>query len=179
MLHFPRIVARLVLQTLLKVYGASLLKTLTLYYPPSQSSLRTRFRWIAIASSNAKVLHGQPPNRQRALLEITHPRILEDEAYCSRTHATEKRKRSLSTFEELGGDIVVKPIFGAAGKATRNIDKEIATQSTKPYIPPRLNLHARIRCPTNKRHRAFVKKTQVIASMRRMAQSGKPTIARS
>jgi len=55
--------------------------------------------------------------------------ILEDNGVpVPRTAATESLSEALKAFAELGGDVVVKPIFGSRGMgATRVVDSEIAS----------------------------------------------------
>jgi RimK family alpha-L-glutamate ligase len=96
-----------------------------------------------------------------------------------RTVVTESFTESMRAFEELGGDIVVKPLFGSLGAGiTRLTDGDIAyrvfralesTQSVfyvQEYIP-----HG------NEDIRVFVIGGEVVASMRRVAAGWKTNIS--
>jgi RimK family alpha-L-glutamate ligase len=96
-----------------------------------------------------------------------------------RTVVTESFTESMRAFEELGGDVVVKPLFGSLGAGiTRLTDGDIAyrvfralesTQSVfyvQEYIP-----HG------NKDIRAFVIGGEVVASMKRVGAGWKTNIS--
>ena len=96
-----------------------------------------------------------------------------------RTLVTESFTEAMSAFEELGGDVVVKPLFGSLGAGiTRLTDGDIAyrvfraldsTQSVfyiQEYIP-----HG------NADIRVFVVGGEVVASMRRVASGWKTNIS--
>lgn len=96
-----------------------------------------------------------------------------------RTVVTESFTESMRAFEELGGDVVVKPLFGSLGAGiTRLTDGDIAyrvfralesTQSVfyiQEYIP-----HG------NKDIRAFVIGDEVVASMKRVGAGWKTNIS--
>jgi RimK family alpha-L-glutamate ligase len=97
-----------------------------------------------------------------------------------RTIVTENPHEALKAFEELGGDIVVKPIFGSRGiGSTRLSDSEIATT-----IFRALTYHHKvIYLQQFIEHgfsdiRAFVIGNRVVASMRRKAETWKTNISR-
>jgi len=96
-----------------------------------------------------------------------------------RTVVTESFTEAMSAFEELGGDIVVKPLFGSLGAGiTRITDGDIAyrvfralesTQSVfylQEYIPH-----------SNEDIRVFVIGGEAVASMRRVAAGWKTNIS--
>ncbi len=96
-----------------------------------------------------------------------------------RTVVTESFTEAMSAFEELGGDVVVKPLFGSLGAGmTRITDGDIAyrvfralesTQSVfylQEYVP-----HG------NEDIRVFVIGGEVVASMRRVAAGWKTNIS--
>ncbi|MEM2099509.1 MAG: RimK family alpha-L-glutamate ligase [Candidatus Bathyarchaeia archaeon] len=102
--------------------------------------------------------------------------ILEDNGVpIPRTVVTENANEALKAFVELGGDVVVKPIFGSRGiGATRVLDPEIALTVFKAIVFQ----HGVIYIQEFVQHghsdiRAFVINGQVVAAMRREAQSWK------
>jgi RimK family alpha-L-glutamate ligase len=92
-----------------------------------------------------------------------------------RTSVTENVDEALKAFDELGGDIVVKPIFGSRGiGATRVSDAEVASTIFRAIT----FYHDVIYLQEFVRHgfsdiRAFVVDNHVIAAMRRVANSWK------
>jgi len=97
-----------------------------------------------------------------------------------RTIVTENSQEALKAFEELGGDVVVKPIFGSRGiGSTRLTDSEIANT-----IFRALSYHHKvIYLQQFIEHgfsdiRAFVIGNRVAASMRRKAETWKTNISR-
>jgi RimK family alpha-L-glutamate ligase len=107
--------------------------------------------------------------------------ILEDEGVpVPRTVATESVAEALKGFKELGGDVVVKPIFGSRGMgATRIVDADIADTVFKAITFH----HGVIYLQEFVAHgtsdiRAFVVDGHVIAAMRRVAESWKTNYSR-
>jgi len=92
-----------------------------------------------------------------------------------RTAVTENVDGALKAFEELGGDVVVKPVFGSRGiGATRVNDPEIASTVFRAIT----FYHGVIYLQEFVQHgqsdiRAFVVGDRVIAAMRRVAKSWK------
>ena len=102
--------------------------------------------------------------------------ILEDNGVpVPRTFATESANEALKAFVELGGDVVVKPIFGSRGQgATRVNDPEIALTVFKAITFQ----HGVVYLQEYVEHgtsdiRAFVVDGHVIAAMRREAKGWK------
>jgi len=102
--------------------------------------------------------------------------ILEDNNVpVPRTVATESVNEALKAFTELGGDVVVKPIFGSRGMgATRVMDAEIASTVFKAITFH----HGVIYLQEFVQHghsdiRAFVIDDKVVAAMRREAEGWK------
>jgi len=102
--------------------------------------------------------------------------ILEDNAIpIPHTAATENVDEALKAFNELGGDVVVKPIFGSRGIGlTRIQDSEIASTIFRAIT----FYHGVIYIQEFVRHgfsdiRAFVVGDRVVAAMRRVADSWK------
>ncbi len=107
--------------------------------------------------------------------------VLEDAGVpVPRTMATENVAEALKAFKELGGDVVVKPIFGSRGQgATRIVDADIADTVFKAitfhhgviYIQEFVaHGHSDIR--------AFVVDGHVVAAMRRVAEGWKTNYSR-
>jgi RimK family alpha-L-glutamate ligase len=92
-----------------------------------------------------------------------------------RTSVTENVEEALKAFDELGGDIVVKPIFGSRGiGATRVNDSEVASTIFRAIT----FYHDVIYLQEFVHHgfsdiRAFVVDDHVVAAMRRVASSWK------
>jgi len=96
-----------------------------------------------------------------------------------RTIATENFEEALQAFRELGGDVVVKPLFGSRGVgSTRVSDSEIATRIFRALTYN----HEVIYLQEYIEHgfsdiRAFVIAERVVASMRREAQTWKTNVS--
>ena len=96
-----------------------------------------------------------------------------------RTIVTENPAQALEAFHELGGDVVVKPLFGSRGVgSTRVSDTEIATRIFKALAYN----HEVIYLQEFVQHgfsdiRAFVIGKSVIAAMKRVAQTWKTNIS--
>jgi RimK family alpha-L-glutamate ligase len=97
-----------------------------------------------------------------------------------RTAATENVAEALIAFRELGGDVVVKPIFGSRGQgATRIVDADIADTVFKAITFH----HGVIYLQEFVAHghsdiRAFIVGGRVVAAMRRVAESWKTNYSR-
>ena len=107
--------------------------------------------------------------------------ILEDAGVpVPRTCATESVNEALKAFKELGGDVVVKPIFGSRGQgATRIVDVDIADTVFKAITFH----HGVIYLQEFVAHghsdiRAFVVGERVVAAMRRVAEGWKTNYSR-
>jgi len=92
-----------------------------------------------------------------------------------RTFATESVAEAEKAFEALGGDVVVKPIFGSRGVgATRVVDKEIANTIFKAITFQHGVIYLQEFVPHGHSDiRAFVVDDHVIAAMRRVADGWK------
>jgi len=102
--------------------------------------------------------------------------ILEDKGVpVPRTVATESVNEALEAFTELGGDVVIKPIFGSRGiGATRVNDPEIANTVFKAITFYHGVLYLQEFVPHGTTDiRAFVIDDHVIAAMRRVADGWK------
>jgi RimK family alpha-L-glutamate ligase len=92
-----------------------------------------------------------------------------------RTIATESVTDALKAFEELGGDVIIKPIFGSRGiGTTRIVDSEIASTTFKAIVFHHGVIYLQEFIPHGTSDiRAFVVGDKVIASMRRVSQTWK------
>jgi RimK family alpha-L-glutamate ligase len=96
-----------------------------------------------------------------------------------RTTVTENAESALEAFQELGGDVVVKPIFGSCGVGcTRVSDPEVAERIFKALDFNRQVLYLQEFIPhRNYDIRVFVLGKKILASMRRVAESWKTNIS--
>ena len=102
--------------------------------------------------------------------------ILEDNGVpVPRTYATESANEAVKAFTELGGDVVVKPIFGSRGiGATRVTDPEIALTIFKAITFQHGVVYLQEFVPHGHSDiRAFVIDGRVVAAMRREAEGWK------
>lgn len=102
--------------------------------------------------------------------------ILEDNGIpVPRTVVTESVNEALKAFNELGGDVVVKPLFGSRGiGATRVVDAEVANTVFKAITFHHGVIYIQEFVPHGTSDiRAFIIGGRVIAAMRRVAESWK------
>ena len=107
--------------------------------------------------------------------------VLEDAGVpVPRTAATESVAEALKAFKELGGDVVVKPIFGSRGMgATRVVDADIADTIFKAITFHHGVIYIQEFVPHGTSDiRAFVVNGRVIAAMRRVADGWKTNYSR-
>lgn len=95
------------------------------------------------------------------------------------TIVTESAALALEAFDELGGDVVCKPVFGARGLGvTRLTDREIASRVFRTLAFMRNVIYVQKFIPHGTRDiRAFVVGDSVVAAMYRVAQSWKTNVA--
>lgn len=96
-----------------------------------------------------------------------------------RTIVTENLKAGLQGFHELGGDVVLKPLFGSRGiGSTRIFDANIAERIFNSMLFHHSVLYLQEFVPHgNSDIRAFVVGTKVVAAMRRIADSWKTNVS--
>lgn len=96
-----------------------------------------------------------------------------------RTVVTESVEEALSAFDELGGDVVCKPLFGSRGiGVTRLTDREVALRVFRALAFTHHVIYIQEFIPHGTRDiRAFVVGDEVVASMYREAASWKTNIA--
>jgi RimK family alpha-L-glutamate ligase len=97
-----------------------------------------------------------------------------------RTAATENVAEALKAFKELGGDVVVKPIFGSRGQgATRIVDADIADTVFKAITFHHGVIYLQVFVAHGHSDiRAFVVDGRVVAAMRRVAEGWKTNYSR-
>jgi len=106
--------------------------------------------------------------------------ILEEKGYpVPRTAATEDWEEALRAFHELGGDVVVKPLFGSRGMGSARIsDPDTATRVFKILAQYRQVCYVQEYMPHRGRDiRAFVVGDEAVASMYRVAEGWKTNVS--
>ncbi|MCW3994997.1 MAG: RimK family alpha-L-glutamate ligase [Candidatus Bathyarchaeota archaeon] len=178
---FPRLVARLSYKPYFKVNGTSILEDLDalIIRPIGRGSLEElvfRMDMLYKLERQGFYMVNPPTAIEHCVDKYDILALLEDVGVpIPRTLATESVNEALKAFHELGGDIVVKPIFGSRGQgATRINDIDIADTIFKAITFH----HGVIYMQEFVEHgtsdiRAFVLGNQVIASMRRVASGWK------
>ncbi len=96
-----------------------------------------------------------------------------------RTTVTESDKKALRAFYELGGDVVIKPLFGSRGiGSTRVSDPEVATRVFRTISFYHGVIYLQEFLPHGDSDmRAFVVGDRVIAAMRRVASTWKTNVS--
>ena len=183
---FPRLVARLAYKPYFKVNGTSILDDLDalIIRPIGRGSLEELvFRMDMLYKLERKGFYMvNPPNAiEHCVDKYDILSLLEDVGVpVPRTLATESVNEAIAAFNELGGDVVVKPIFGSRGQgATRVNDIDVADTIFKAITFH----HGVIYMQEFVQHgfsdvRAFVIGDRVVASMRRVATGWKTNYSR-
>ena len=183
---FPRIVARIAYKPYFKVNNTSILDDLDalIIRPIGRGSLEElvfRMDMLYKLERQGFYMINPPTAIEHCVDKYDIVALLEDvNVPVPRTLATESVNEALRAFNELGGDIVVKPIFGSRGQgATRINDIDIADTIFKAITFH----HGVIYMQEFVDHghsdiRAFVIGDQVIASMCRIADGWKTNYSR-
>jgi RimK family alpha-L-glutamate ligase len=178
---FPRLVARLAYKPYFKINGTSILEDLDalIIRPIGRGSLEElvfRMDMLYKLQRQGFYMVNPPEAIEHCVDKYDILAILEDAGVpIPRTLATESVNEAIKAFNELGGDIVVKPIFGSRGQgATRVNDIDVADTIFKAITFH----HGVIYMQEFVQHgysdiRAFVIDNRVVASMRRVAQGWK------
>ncbi len=178
---FPRMVARLAYKPYFKVNGISILDDLDalIIRPIGRGSLEElvfRMDMLYKLERQGFYMVNPPTAIEHCVDKYDILAILEDQGVpVPRTLATESVNEAIKAFNELGGDIVVKPIFGSRGQgATRINDIDIADTVFKAITFH----HGVIYMQEFVQHgnsdiRAFVIGDQVVSCMRRVATGWK------
>jgi RimK family alpha-L-glutamate ligase len=173
---FPRLVARLAYKPYFKVNGISILDDLDalIIRPIGRGSLEElvfRMDMLYKLERQGFYMVNPPAAIEHCVDKYDILAILEDEGVpVPRTLATESVNEAIRAFKELGGDIVVKPIFGSRGQGATRVNDTIFKAITfhhgviymQEFVP-----HG------NSDIRAFVIGDQVVACMRRVATGWK------
>ncbi len=183
---FPRLVARLAYKPCFKVNGTSILEDLDalIIRPIGRGSLEElvfRMDMLYKLERQGFYIVNPPSSIEHCVDKYDILALLEDIGIpVPRTLATESVNEALKAFNELGGDVVVKPIFGSRGQgATRVNDVDIAYTIFKAITFHHGVIYMQEFVPHGHSDiRAFVVDNRVIASMRRMAQGWKTNFSR-
>jgi RimK family alpha-L-glutamate ligase len=183
---FPRLVARLAYKPYFKVNNTNILDDLDalIIRPIGRGSLEElvfRMDMLYRLQRQGFYMVNPPTAIEHCVDKYDILSTLEDVGIpVPRTLATESVNEALKSFNELGGDVVVKPIFGSRGQgATRVNDVDVADTIFKAITFH----HGVIYIQEFVEHgfsdiRAFVIGDQVIASMRRVATGWKTNYSR-
>ena len=178
---FPKLVARLAYKPYFKVNGISILDDLDalIIRPIGRGSLEElvfRMDMLYKLERQGFYMVNPPTAIEHCVDKYDILAILEDEGVpVPRTLATESVNEAIRAFKELGGDIVVKPIFGSRGQgATRVNDIDIADTIFKAITFHHGVIYMQEFVPHGYSDiRAFVIGDQVVACMRRVATGWK------
>jgi len=178
---FPRLVARLAYKPYFKVNGTSILDDLDalVIRPIGRGSLEElvfRMDMLYKMERQGFYMVNPPTAIEHCVDKYDILALLEDEGVpVPRTLATESVNEALKAFKELGGDVVVKPIFGSRGQgATRIVDADIADTVFKAITFHHGVIYMQEFVPHGHSDiRAFVIGNRVVASMRRVASGWK------
>jgi len=178
---FPKLVARLAYKPYFKVNGISILDDLDalIIRPIGRGSLEElvfRMDMLYKLERLGFYMVNPPTAIEHCVDKYDILAILEDEGVpVPRTLATESVNEAIRAFKELGGDIVVKPIFGSRGQgATRVNDIDIADTIFKAITFHHGVIYMQEFVPHGHSDiRAFVIGDQVVACMRRVATGWK------
>ena len=178
---FPKLVARLAYKPYFKVNGISILDDLDalIIRPIGRGSLEElvfRMDMLYKLERQGFYMVNPPTAIEHCVDKYDILGILEDEGVpVPRTLATESVNEAIKAFKELGGDIVVKPIFGSRGQgATRVNDIDIADTIFKAITFHHGVIYMQEFVPHGHSDiRAFVIGDQVVACMRRVATGWK------
>jgi len=183
---FPRLIARLAYKPYFKVNNISVIEDLDalIIRPIGRGSLEElvfRMDMLHKMERQGFYMVNPPGAIEHCVDKYDILALLEDVGVpVPRTLATESVNEAIKAFNELGGDVVVKPIFGSRGQgATRVNDIDIADTIFKAITFH----HGVIYMQEFIEHghtdiRAFVLGNQVIASMRRVATGWKTNYSR-
>ncbi len=183
---FPRLVARLAYRPYFKVAETSIIDDLDalIIRPIGRGSLEElvfRMDMLYKLERQGFYMVNPPTAIEHCVDKYDILALLEDIGVpVPRTLATESVNEAIKAFNELGGDVVVKPIFGSRGQgATRVNDIDVADTIFKAITFH----HGVIYMQEFVEHgfsdlRAFVLGDQVIASMRRVATGWKTNYSR-
>ena len=186
MLHFQAASRRLAYRPYFKVNGTSILDDLDalIIRPIGRGSLEElvfRMDMLYKLERQGFYMVNPPTAIEHCVDKYDILALLEDVGVpVPRTLATENVNEALNAFGELGGDVVVKPIFGSRGQgATRVNDVDIADTVFKAITFHHGVIYMQEFIPHGHSDiRAFVIGDRVVASMRRVAEGWKTNYSR-
>jgi RimK family alpha-L-glutamate ligase len=178
---FPKLVARLAYKPSFKINNLELLKELDalIIRPIGRGSLEElvfRMDMLYKLERQGFLVINPTEAIEHCVDKYDILAILEDnDIPVPRTVATESVNEALKAFAELGGDVVAKPLFGSRGiGATRIVDSEIAATIFKAITFHHGVIYIQEFVPHGYSDiRAFVIGGNVVAAMRRVAESWK------
>lgn len=182
--RFPEIVARVGYRPAASLDGEDILDLDALIIRPigrgSLEEIIFRMDLLYRLERLGLLVVNPPKSIERAVDKYFALTLLEEAGLpVPRTVITESSTRALKAFEELGGDVVIKPIFGSRGiGSTRVSDRDVAER-----IFRALTFHHEvIYIQEYIEHgftdiRAFVLGDRVLASMRRVADGWKTNVS--
>jgi len=185
-ISFPRLVAKVGYATAASAGDVDILKDLSalIIRPVGRGSLEEiLFRMDLLYRLERLGLLVVNPSHsiERAIDKYYALTLLEERGLpVPRTAVTESPREALKAFHELGGDVVVKPIFGSRGiGSTRVSDPDVADRIFRAvsFYHGVLYLQEFIRHGLSD-IRAFVLGERVLASMRRVAEGWKTNVSR-
>jgi RimK family alpha-L-glutamate ligase len=129
---------------------------------------------------NGKVIVNPPLAIERSIDKFYALTLLEENGIpVPRTVVTESSEEAVKTFNELGGDVVIKPIFGSRGVGSTHVsDVDIATRIFRTLSFYHNVIYIQEFIPhKNSDIRAFVVGNRVVAAMRRLATNWKTNVS--
>jgi RimK family alpha-L-glutamate ligase len=182
---FSQLVARVKYKPAVSVGGTDILKDLSalITRPIGRGSLEEiifRMDLLYRLERLGILIINSPSSIERSVDKYYALALLEEHGVpVPRTAVTESHKEALKCFYELGGDIVVKPLFGSRGVgSTRVSDPDVATRVFRAISFYHGVLYLQEFVPHGVSDvRAFVVGDRVIASMQRVAGTWKTNVS--
>jgi len=146
----------------------------------STEELFFRMDFLRRLERSGIVVINPPQSIERAVNKYNALALLEENGLpVPKTVVSTNVEEALRGFEELGGDVVVKPLFGSRGEgATRVTDPELALRAFRNLLYYRHAIYVQEFIPhENKDYRVFVVGDDVAASMVRSSNTWKTNIA--
>jgi len=182
---FSQLVARVKYKPVASVSGINIVKDLSalITRPIGRGSLEEiifRMDFLYRLERLGLLIINSPSSIERSVDKYYTLALLEEHGLpVPRTAVTESHREALKCFYELGGDIVVKPLFGSRGVgSTRVSDPDVATRVFRAVSFYHGVLYLQEFVPHGVSDvRAFVVGDRVIASMQRVAGSWKTNVS--
>lgn len=182
---FPQLVARVKYRPKASVGEANLLEDLrTLHIRPigrgSLEEIIFRMDLLHRLERLGMLVINPPSAIERSVDKYHALTLLEEHGLpVPRTAVTESHTEALRSFHELGGNVVIKPLFGSRGiGSTRISDPDVATRVFRTVSFYHGVLYLQEFIPHGVSDiRAFVIGNRVIASMRRVAETWKTNVS--